>query len=175
MLSPEARRREIKLASADLVRAVGGLEAAAGLAGLGKSQVHRCVSVNDDSSFFNVAVAGDLEQRSDRPFVTIALAKLAGGVFIRLPEPFDDGADLALRVIDLVQELGDVSARVREALADGVVRPPEARAIERELDQLIEKSTETRAIVRALQISAEARRHDEHSAAPDAARQRAPP
>lgn len=155
MLAPEARRRELKLATAGLVQAVGGFEAAASLVPPGKSQIHRCASVNDRTSFLNVCDVAELEQRSARPHVTMTLAKLAGGVFIPLPEAFDDCHGLARKVLELAQELGEVSARVGEALGDGVVLPPEAAAIERELDDLIEKAAHTRAAVRAMQLTVE--------------------
>lgn len=150
-LSAEARRREIKLATGELVHAVGGIEAAAELIGKGKSQVHRCTSVNDDDSFLNARDLAELERRSAVPFMTRLLAKLAGGVFLKLPEDFGDAAELPSRVMELAEELGDVSARVREAVADGVVRPREAEAVERELDELIEKAVATRALVRGMQ------------------------
>jgi len=150
-LSAEARRREIKLASGQLVHALGGIEAAGSLISVSKSQVHRCTSVNDSDNFLNAGDVAELELRAARPFVTAALAKLAGGVFVPLPEALEGGEDLAFRVMDLAVELGHVSERVRQALADQVVHPAEAAAIERELDELIEKAASTRSIVRAMQ------------------------
>jgi hypothetical protein len=150
-LSPVARRRELKLATGELVHAVGGLEAAGSLVGLGKSQVHRCTSVNDRDNFLNAGDVAELERRSDRPFVTLALAKLAGGVFIRLPETFGDGEELARRVMELAAGLGEVSSGVADALADGIVQAREAAAIEPSLDEVIEKATEIRALLRVIQ------------------------
>jgi hypothetical protein len=150
-LSPVARRRELKLATGELVHAVGGLEAAGSLVGLGKSQVHRCTSVNDRDNFLNAGDVAELERRSDRPFVTLALAKLAGGVFIRLPESFGDGEELARRVMELAAGLGEVSSGVADALADGIVQAREAAAIEPSLDEVIEKATEIRALLRVIQ------------------------
>lgn len=148
-MSPRAR--EIKLATADLVDELHGLEAAAGLIGRGKSHLHRCTSVNDAESFLNLADAAELERRSTAKPVTRALCRLAGGVFLPLPEDFGDGSALPLQVMQLAQELGDVSAAVRSALENGVIDKGEAAETEREIDQLIDAAVRARATVRRLQ------------------------
>ncbi|MEH6722776.1 MAG: phage regulatory CII family protein [Qipengyuania sp.] len=147
------RERELKLASADLFDdAVGKYELATEVVGLQKSQAHRCCSPNDDSSFFNLRHIAALERRAARPLVTIALARQAGGVFIRLPEDFGDASGLPMQVIALVKEVGDVADALRVGLADDDrLDTVELAKIERELDELIDKAAQGRAQVRAMQ------------------------
>jgi hypothetical protein len=145
------RDRAIKLAARELVHAVGGQEAAAQLIGKSQSQVQRCCSINDDSNFLNARDIGVLEQYAPRPLVTMALAKLAGGVFLALPDPAIDQEDLALKIVNIADELGDVSHVVRDALKDAHVDSDEAEEVERELDQLIEVALAARSHVQMIQ------------------------
>lgn len=147
------RERELKLASADLFDdAVGKYELAGEVIGLQKSQAHRCCSINDDSNFFNLRHIAAMERRASRPLVTMALARAAGGVFIRLPEDFGDSSGLPMQVVGLVKEVGDVADALRLGLADDDrLDPAELAKIERELDELIDKAAQGRAQVRAMQ------------------------
>lgn len=147
------REREIKLASADLFDdAVGKFEAAPDLIGLHKSQAHRCCSTNDETNFFNLRHVAAMERRAPLPLVTIALARQAGGVFIRLPEDFGDTSGLPMQVVALVKEVGDVADALREGLADDdALDSGELARIEREMDELIDKAVQGRAQVRAMQ------------------------
>lgn len=148
-LSP--RDRELKLATGDLADELGGIERTAEAIGKGKSHVHRCTSINDAESFLNLRDAAEGERRSAAKPVTRLLCKLAGGVFLPLPEAFEDAGELPLLVLRGADEFGDVCARVREAVADRVVKPAEAGAIEREIDELIDWAVQARSHVRALQ------------------------
>jgi hypothetical protein len=147
------RERELKLASADLFDdAVGKYELAGEAIGLQKSQAHRCCSPNDDSSFFNLRHIAAMERRAARPLVTMALARQAGGVFIRLPEDFGDASGLPMQVVGIVKEVGDVADALREGLADDDrLDRTELARIEREFDDLIDKTVQGRAQVRAMQ------------------------
>lgn len=147
-----SRERTLKLASADLFDdAVGKYELASEV-GLQKSQAHRCCSVNDESNFFNLRHVAAMERRAAEPLVTMALAKMAGGVFIRLPEDFGDAAGLPMQVVGLVKEVGDVADALREGLADDdKLDANELARIEQQYDELIDKAVQGRAQVRAMQ------------------------
>lgn len=147
------RERELKAASCDLFdAAVGKYELAADTIGLHKSQAHRCCSINDDTSFFNLRHVATMERLAPRPLVTMALARQAGGVFVRLPEAFGDETGLPMQVVGLVKEVGDVADALREGLADDDhLSARELARLERELDDLIDKAVQGRAQVRAMQ------------------------
>lgn len=151
-VSPQSvRDRALKVASRELVALVGGQEAAADLIGKSQSQVQRCCSINDDTTYFNARDVSVLEQYADKPLVTMAQAKLAGGVFLALPDPALDDESLALQVMNIADELGDVSHVVREALRDGHVDTEEAAKTEGKLDDLVEAVISARALVQIMQ------------------------
>ena len=150
--SPQmVRDRALKLAARELVAGVGGQEAAASITGKSQSQIQRCCSVNDDTSYLNVRDAALLEQYAQRAQVTMEMAKQAGGTFLGLPDPAIDDDEIAMRVMQLAEELGDVSSGVRLALKDGRVDEGEAAAIERELDEVIEAAIAARSVVQRMQ------------------------
>lgn len=146
------RERDLKIATADLVDELHGYEAAASYIDRSKSVVHRWASDQDSEKFIPLRFVPELERRAGRPIITIALAKMAGGVFIRLPEDFGDAAGLPMQVVGLVKEVGDVADALREGLADDEqLDADELARIERELDDLIDKAVQGRAQVRAMQ------------------------
>ena len=146
------RERELKNASSDLFdEAVGKYELAGDTIGLGKSQAQRCCSTSDESNFFNLRHVAAMERLAPRPLVTITLARMAGGVFIRLPEAFGDDSGLPMQVVSLVKEVGDVADALRAGMADGELDNDELARIERELDELIDRAVQGRAQVRAMQ------------------------
>ena len=148
-LSDTARHRRLKKASADLSTDVGGIEAAAELCGKSKSVVGRNVTAHDEY-YFNLRDAAELERYASKPFVTAEMARLAGGVFVPLPESTIDGSGLREGVLAIAEELGDVSQATRDALKDMVVDPREGDTIVRELTELIEAAVHTRAMVQAM-------------------------
>ncbi|MAQ30902.1 MAG: hypothetical protein CL950_13240 [Erythrobacter sp.] len=151
------RERDLKIATADLVDELHGYEAAASYIDRSKSVVHRWASDQDREKFLPLRFVPELERRAGRPFITIALAKMAGGVFIRLPEDFGDASGLPMQVVALVKEVGDVADALREGLADDDrLDHAELAKIERELDELIDKAAQGRAQVRAMQGKAAA-------------------
>lgn len=146
------RARAIKLATGELAGACGGQEAAAAITGKSQSQVQRCCSINDDTSFINARDLALLEAHAGVQPVTELLCKLAGGVFMPLPDPnLGEGDALPLQVIALAEEVGDVSHAVREALRDATITGRELGEIEKQYDELIAKAVEGRAMVRAMQ------------------------
>ncbi|XUU60668.1 phage regulatory CII family protein [Erythrobacter sp. HA6-11] len=148
----KVRERSLKIATGELQSLCGGQEAAASIVGKSQSQLQRCASVNDADNFLNLRDAALLEAHAGEHPVTELLCRIAGGVFLVLPDPaLGDSANLPMQVIELADELGDVSHAVRDALRDGQVNRAEAGEIERQLDQLIDKAVEARAMVQAMQ------------------------
>lgn len=151
-LAQAARGKALKEASGELVKSVGGLEAAADYRDKGKSTFGRYTLASDDEHFMPLRDAVELERIAPEPVITKMMCKLAGGVFLPLPDATPDCSEISLRVLELAKELGDVSAQVRIALAnDGQVDAVEAASIERELEQLVDSSVQTLALVRAIQ------------------------
>lgn len=148
---PDRRGRSLKVATADVVDMLHGYEAAASRIDRGKSHVHRCASMHDADTFLNLRDAVELQRFADRPLITMEMCRQAGGVFLQLPEAFGDDGQLPMHVVQITQELGDVSHSVCDALADGRVSMEEAAAIETQIDELIEVAVQARAHVRVLQ------------------------
>lgn len=150
-LPKEAQGRALKDATRQLVHLLGGLEAAGDMIERGKSQVHRYTDHNDPADHFApIDVVARLEMLAGKPLVTQLLCRVAGGVFVPLPHADGAGSALAGGVMALAKELGEVSAAVVEATADGEVTPREARRVERELDDMIERACALRAEVQAI-------------------------
>lgn len=149
-LSPGARAKKLKQASRELTDSLGGIVASAEEIGKSKTVVGRNVNRNDEDFFFNLIDAARLEELAEKPFVTMAMARLAGGVFVALPETEVDATGLREKILTITEELGDVSAVTREALLDETVKACEADRIIKELDDLIERAVEMRESVAAL-------------------------
>jgi hypothetical protein len=149
-LSPGARAKKLKQASRELTDSLGGIVASAEEIGKSKTVVGRNVNRNDEDFFFNLIDAARLEELAEKPFVTMAMARLAGGVFVALPETEVDATGLREKILTITEELGDVSAVTREALLDEKVKSCEADRIIKELDDLIERAVEMRESVAAL-------------------------
>lgn len=144
-------QQRLKLAAKNLVAAVGGIEAAAEVLDKGKSTVARWQSVNDEDYSMPIEAVAALEAvtrgTTGAPQVTRELCRLAGGVFVPLPDI--DIADDCLRggVMQISTELGDVARELNTALADGRVTVRERDAVLREINDLIAKAVELRQLV----------------------------
>lgn len=87
-----------------------------------------------------------------RPEILSAMAGELGFVLLPLPDA-GGGAEteIGMLVMAVADELGDVCARVREAMADREVKPAEAARIESEVEDLIQRAVQLKAHLRALQ------------------------
>lgn len=132
----DARGRALKLATGELVQALGGIEGAAASLEKGKSVVGRWANRADPDHFINIADLVALELLSPRPVVTELLCKMAGGLFVPHVDLAADEGSLAWMVMQLSKELGDVSGEMAGALADGQVTAREAGAALAQLDDL---------------------------------------
>ncbi|WP_278983231.1 phage regulatory CII family protein [Sphingobium yanoikuyae] len=113
--------KALALATKRAIEAAGGLERGADETSIGRSQLSRCGSVNErDSISIRDAVTIDLlgQRQEGHPFIVRAICRQLGGVFVELPEPQDDAGGMALTVVELAGELGDLSDSVRGALCE---------------------------------------------------------
>ena len=120
------------------VQAAGGLEVCAAETGLSTSQLSRCGSTShaDSLTIRDAATIGALTAGTrGAPFVLHALARLAGMIIIDGPGTVDTPDCVQASVMELVQELGDVSRSVSLAVADGKWTTREVDASLAELDQ----------------------------------------
>jgi hypothetical protein len=126
---------EVVLAQATkaAVQAAGGLEICERETGKSDTQLSRCCTRNhrDSLTIRDAAIIDGLRQ-SGEPQILHALARIAGGVFILLPEARVDATGLQLCVLELSAELGDVAATVRDAVASSSAGGTEVEAAERE-------------------------------------------
>lgn len=132
----------------------GGVDGAGATAG-------RCRSVAGDWNNLNSAAfppidcALALDEASiamrRRPEILHALASELGFAVIALPEGVTPVSDLGMLVMAVAEELGEVSARVRLALADRTCGPREAAAIDAEVGDVIDSAVQLRSHLRALQ------------------------
>lgn len=128
-------RLQIKRATELLVKSVGGIEPAAALLGKSASAVGRWTNKNDAEYSIPVAEMAELEANAPSALVTRALCRLAGGVFVPLPQAPGCDSALPLTVMELASELGQVSGKISEGLSDdGVLDDAEIDAVLRELD-----------------------------------------
>lgn len=144
----------IKRALRNAIHSCGGIDGAAATVEKSRSLVGSWHNINQhDLPTLSDALALDeiavIEGR--RPEIVAAMARELGGVFLSLPQAEGEAGALALRVCELAKELGDVSARVSEAVADGTVTPSEASVAEVEVDELIERAVMLRAELQKLQ------------------------
>lgn len=117
-MTNEAKGRALKLATGQLVSAIGGIEAAAGLIERGKSTVHRWTDRNDAEHFASVRDVQRLEEFAGRHDVTALLCKLAGGLFVPHLDTAADEGSPAWLAMQLAQRLGQVSGEIAAGLAD---------------------------------------------------------
>lgn len=144
-------QQRLKAAAKDLVSATGGIEAAADILAKGKSTIARWASINDEDYSMPIEAVAALERvtrgTAGAPQVTSELCRLAGGVFVPLPDAGASDGELRAGVMRLSAELGDVAREIDRALCDDRVSPREESAIHRQLDELIAKSVELKQAV----------------------------
>jgi hypothetical protein len=121
--------RRLKIATGELVKGCGNLVSAAADVGKGKTTVHRWTDENNADDFVNVRDLAVLERVAGTPFVTRILCRLAGGVFMPLPDIAPDSDSLAGMIMRLSARLGEISGEMARALCDGIVDQTEARRL----------------------------------------------
>lgn len=142
----------LALATKREVQGAGGLDVCARETGLSDTHLSRCCSPNraDSLTIRDVATIQALGHgKPGHPHILHALSRLAGGVFIMLPEPDVEPIALQMSVLELSAELGDVAQSVREACCSkgaggAVITPAELAMIVEHLDDLDRASARLR-------------------------------
>lgn len=127
-----SEKQGLKLAARDLVRSVGGQEAAAGFCRVSQQRLSEYGSVNADL-FMPADVVMDLEAvtrgEPGAPHVTRYLARAAGFGLVALPELGTVSANWHDHIGGLAEEAGDITRKICVALADdGKVTGREVKA-----------------------------------------------
>lgn len=148
----------LALATKAAIKAAGGLENCVGHTVVGMAQLSRCGS-RDHRDSITVRDSARLDALGYRapgsPHILHALARIAGGVFIQLPDTVADATGLQLSVLELSAELGDVAAAVRDAVSGTGVGGADVTRAERDqvlaqLDDLDRASARLRHQLKAL-------------------------
>lgn len=151
-MSPETLA--LKAATSDMIKGVGGLEAAAGFCRVGKSQLADYGSPSRPDSFVPADVIADLEplarERAGWPHVTQALCRRMGGVFVALPEVPPSSGRLLELMSSLSGEFNDATGTVCRGLADGDFCAVDAGQLEHDLDDVIRVAVSMRALARSI-------------------------
>lgn len=131
----------LKRAAGEVVRGVGGIEAAALHCRVGKSALSDYARPENDS-FMPVDVLADLEplarERAGWPHLTRELAAQQGFALVELPSaPASDGDHLR-QLACLMREGGDVAGALHRAMADGRLCAQDRAECRRELWDVIE-------------------------------------
>ncbi|WP_241603140.1 YmfL family putative regulatory protein [Rosenbergiella nectarea] len=125
----------------------------------GYAEAAEWLGVTENSLFNRLRADGDqvfpmgwvavLEKAGNTNFVSHAVAKAAGGVFVPVPDDLDeiDNADINQRLLEALEQVSAYSKQVRDAISDGVVEKHEKEAIEQDLYQVISKLQEHSTLV----------------------------
>ncbi len=151
-MTPE--RIKLKSATEEMIKGVGGLEAAAGFCRVGKSTLGEALSVNHDTRFVTLDVIADLEplarSREGWPHVTRNLCQIMGGTFVALPDAPATREDLLSLLASLTKELSEVTAAVCTGLADNNFDQTDARKTLTEVDDAIRVAAAMRAALQTI-------------------------
>lgn len=130
VLSPA--KQGLKNAIGDLVAAVGGQEACVGFARYRRHQTYSDFgNAEKADSFMPADVILDLERvtrgKTGHPIVTGYLCKMAGGVFVKLPQASPDEMAFLEALSRLTGEFSELSTGLMTALRDRKVTGDEVR------------------------------------------------
>lgn len=154
LVSATLRDRQLKIAFGELAGRIGGVEAAASLCRVSKSTIARYASLSpaDAECFAPIDVVRALEAVAGDPIVTSALAVMADGTFLKLPA-VSRPADLLSALAALSQETSETTAAICAGFNDGKFCDVDATKTLREVDDVIARATQMRALL--LTISGE--------------------
>ncbi len=154
----EPRRQSLKVATGELIEAVGGQERAAEYSRrIKRQQSFSDYALPNVDAFMSIDTAMDLEAvtvgKPGWPHVTRALCARAGGAFVAMPATVPDAAEAHLRLAELTKEFSDVSGGMLAALAAGGLsaRDVRRRALVAEADELVTKAAELRALLERIE------------------------
>lgn len=156
MARPEALSTDEQILAAATKKAIqtaDGLERCAEETGISDSQLSRCCSPNHRDSITirdAVTIESISHGKSGHPHILRAYARLLGFVLIPQPQGPADADGLALSVMTLTAELGDVAQSINEAVRDGIVTPAEVAVALEQLDELDQASATLRLKLKAI-------------------------
>lgn len=148
---------QLKMASIAAVRQAGGKEGAGATAERSSSTAggwrdRNCPALPPLDCAHRLDQAAIIEGK--RPELLHAYASGLGFVAIRLPEACDGEDARASALIDAMAEVGDIPNTYRERAADGRFDEKDANALDREIDEAIEKLVELKQVNRAMFVGA---------------------
>lgn len=136
----------IKTATQAAIRAVGGVDAAASFARVGRSQLSDYQN-RHSPSIVPVDVAVELDKCAQEPIILSAMALAEGHSLVALH--FGEG-DVAASVADIAETSGETLREAVLVLADGVVTQEEAVALEQRLHDLQRAVSHSLNVVRGI-------------------------
>lgn len=134
----------VKSATRDLIDHCGGIERAAAIAHVSKSEVGRW-RVSTDPAIITIPAALALEAECGVPLVTSAMAALGGHRVVGEDEPGGDATAIVARHAEMMRSMAEVVATAATAFADGKVTPAEAEILDRAAADLARKIEHWRA------------------------------
>lgn len=113
---------ELKQAYQRMIKAFpGGWDAMAGALGMSRMCLENRIYERKGQSLL-VETAIQMQHTSGTTFFADAVAQLSGGVFMRLPEHSNiDREELLTKFNELYSELGELSTKFKESVADGEI------------------------------------------------------
>lgn len=154
----DPKRQSLKVATADLIEAVGGQARAAEYSRrIRRQQTFSDYEHRNVDQFMPIDAVMDLEavtvDRPGWPHITRALCARAGGTFIAMPVVLPGSSEAHRRLAELTKEFSDVSAGMLVALADGKLCAEDVRrgALVAEADELVTKAAELRALLERIE------------------------
>lgn len=127
----------IKTATQAVIRAVGGVDAAASFVRVGRSQLSDYQN-RHSPSVVPVDVAIEMDRCAQEPLILSAMATTAG--YALLPIKLGEGC-VATSMERVAATAGQTMATTVRVLADGIVEPHEAADLSRDLAELIRVAT----------------------------------
>lgn len=146
----------LKRAVREAIRTNGGVDGAAATVDRSRSVAGDWMNLNH-AAFPPMDKALALDEiaiaKGELPPIACAYARELGGVFVPNVDCCADEGSLAGMVMQLSKELGDLAGAIGEALADGEVRPEEADAALRELDDMVRKQAQLKAVLEGIRTA----------------------
>ncbi|QRY95425.1 hypothetical protein JT366_16900 [Sphingomonas paucimobilis] len=149
----------LKRATAEMIKGVGGVEAAAGFCRVGKSTLSDAQNYRRPDVFIALDVVFDLEplarDRTGWPHITRELCTAMGGAFVPLPERQATREDLLMLLAAKARESSELTQAAVEcctAVDDNpAVRAAAARRAIKELDDVVSIAMTMRAALETLE------------------------
>lgn len=144
----------LKRACRAAIAAIGGIDGAAASVGKCRSTVGNWNNRNmaDLPTLGDAFVLDELALiGGEAPPMVTAMAAELGCAVILLPDCAGDSHQAAALLMQITAELGEVADAMRDALADGRIDGLEPARIEAEVDDLITRAVQLRALMRELQ------------------------